>query len=49
MELHLIAAIGPLEIFDATTGRWSPANASRAELRLPAGGGKLVRVRPSAG
>lgn len=35
----------PLEIFDATTGQWSPANGIRAELRLPRGGGKLVRVR----
>ena len=34
-----------LEIFDATTGQWSSANASRAELRLSGGGGKLVRVR----
>ena len=36
----------PLEIFDVTTGQWSPANGPRAELRLPGGGGKLVRVRP---
>ncbi|MBI5387615.1 MAG: hypothetical protein HZA90_23390 [Verrucomicrobia bacterium] len=34
-----------LEIFDATSGRWLPANATRAELRLPGGGGKLVRVQ----
>ena len=39
-----LAALSPLEIFDATTGQWSPANASRAELRLSAGGGKLLRV-----
>ena len=45
---HTIGLTAPaaLEIFDATTGQWSPANASRAELRLPGGGGKLVRVRP---
>ena len=36
----------PLEIFDATTGQWSPADGPRAELRLLGGGGKLVRVRP---
>jgi len=34
-----------LEIFDAATGQWSPANAARAEIRLPGGGGKLVRLR----
>ncbi|MEK7686002.1 MAG: hypothetical protein AAB466_11325 [Verrucomicrobiota bacterium] len=34
-----------LEIFDAAAGQWSPANGTRAELRLPRGGGKLVRVR----
>jgi hypothetical protein len=36
---------GNLETFDATSGTWSPANSPRAELRLPPGGGKLVRVR----
>jgi hypothetical protein len=36
---------GRLEVFDATTGRWSPVEGSRAELSLPAGGGRLVRVR----
>ena len=35
----------PLEVFDAATGRWAPADGPRAELRLPGGGGKLVRVR----
>lgn len=35
----------PLEVFDATTGQWSPVNAARTALRLPGGGGKLVRVR----
>ena len=39
-----LAGPAPLEIFDATTGQWSPPNASRVELRLPGGGGKLVRV-----
>jgi hypothetical protein len=36
----------PLEVFDATTGRWSRTGDSRAGLRLPPGGGKLVRIRP---
>jgi len=35
----------PLEIFDAATGEWSPAGGIRAELRLPHGGGRLMRVR----
>ncbi len=35
----------PLELFDAAAGQWTPANGARAELRLPRGGGKLVRVR----
>ena len=36
----------PLEVFDTTTGQWSPASGPRAELSLPRGSGKLVRVRP---
>ena len=36
----------PLEVFDARAGRWSPASGARAELNLPKGGGKLLRVRP---
>ena len=41
-----ITLVGPasLEIFDATTRQWSPANGQRVELQLPGGGGKLVRV-----
>lgn len=35
----------PLETFDAATGQWSPAGGQRVELKLPGGGGKLVRVR----
>jgi len=40
------AVIGPgsLELFDADAGTWSPA-AGRVELRLPPGGGKLLRVK----
>ena len=34
----------PLEVFDPTTGRWSPTGGSRVEFRLVGGGGKLVRV-----
>ncbi len=34
---------GNLEVFDATTRTWSSATSNRAELRLPPGGGKLVR------
>ena len=35
---------GPLEVFDAATGRWSPAHGPRVEVPLPRGGGKLLRV-----
>jgi hypothetical protein len=34
-----------LEVFDATTGKWSRAKSTRATLKLARGGGKLVRVR----
>ena len=34
-----------LELFDATTGKWTSGKRKRVELRLPPGGGKLVRVR----
>jgi hypothetical protein len=34
----------PLRVFDATNGQWSPAVGLRAELRVPGGAGKLVRV-----
>jgi hypothetical protein len=35
---------GNLEVFDATARTWSPATSGhRVELRLPPGGGKLVR------
>jgi hypothetical protein len=36
----------PLEVFDATSGEWSPVGGPRAELRLASGGGKLVRLHP---
>ena len=35
---------GRLEVFDAATGRWSRLDEARAELKLPRGGGKLVRL-----
>ena len=35
----------PLEVFDTTTKAWTPAGGSRAQLRFPPGGGKLLRVR----
>jgi hypothetical protein len=43
---NVATVVGPgnLELFDATAGTWSPAGASRAELRLPPGGGKLLRI-----
>jgi hypothetical protein len=34
-----------LELFDPAMGRWSRATGKRADLRLPRGGGCLVRVR----
>jgi hypothetical protein len=39
-----LAGPGNLELFDAAAGTWSPAGSLRAELRLPPGGGRLVRV-----
>jgi hypothetical protein len=43
--LWTIRSVAPLEAFDARTGQWSPVNAQRVELRLPGGGGKLLRAR----
>ena len=41
-----LTLVGPgnLDTFDATAGTWSGAGSRRAELQLPPGGGKLVRV-----
>lgn len=36
----------PFEIFDAATGQWTATGGARAELRLPGGGGKLLRLHP---
>ena len=40
------AIVGPgqLEVFDAKASKWSMADSNRIELRLPPGGGMLVRV-----
>ena len=48
---NVTTLVGPknLETFDATTGTWSPTAADRAELRLPPGGGKLLRLTTSQG
>jgi hypothetical protein len=42
----VLTLVGPdrLDAFDTTTGKWSPVGSPRAELRLPPGGGKLVRI-----
>ena len=42
-----VTLVGPgsLQVFDAALGRWSAPGLSKAELRLPPGGGTLVRVR----
>ncbi len=37
---------GPLEKFDPATGLWSATQGDHAELRLPPGGGMLLRVKP---
>ena len=40
----VLAGPGSLQAFDAKSGAWSAASGARLELRLPPGGGKLVRV-----
>ena len=37
---------GRLQVFSPHTGRWRPAQGSEVKLRLPAGGGRLVRLAP---
>jgi hypothetical protein len=37
---------GKLDTFDAATGVWKPAGAFSIDLRLPPGGGKLIRLSP---
>ncbi|WP_435019913.1 hypothetical protein TA3x_001544 [Tundrisphaera sp. TA3] len=41
----VIVGPSPIETFDAATGEWTAAG-NRVELRLPGGGGKLLRLRP---
>ncbi len=43
-----VTLTGPasLELFDATSGKWTPTNSRGIELELKGGGGKLVRVLP---
>ena len=41
-----IVGPGPLEVFDAETGRWTPAGSNRVKLSLPPGDGVLVRLTP---
>ena len=42
------AIVGPgrLEVFGVATSKWSATDSNRVELRLPPGGGMLVRVAP---
>lgn len=44
-----VNVVGPrdLEVFDATTGKWSAVGRNRTELHLPPGGGKLLRCQTS--
>jgi len=41
-----VSLAGPdeLDLFDATTARWTPVNKAALELILPPGGGRLVRI-----
>lgn len=42
-----LLAPGALDVFDASQAQWAPAgDTGRAELQLPPGGGKLLRLRP---
>jgi hypothetical protein len=38
---------GELETFDPASHQWTPVKKSEAELNLPPGGGRLVRVVPT--
>lgn len=42
----IASIVGParMEVFDAATRKWSRVRGRRAELKLPPGGGKLMRV-----
>jgi len=41
-----IVGSGRLEVFDPKTSTWAAANSNRVDLRLPPGGGVLVRLAP---
>ncbi len=43
-RLVTVLGTGPLEVLDATTRVWTAAGGNRIELRLPGGGGRLVRL-----
>ncbi len=47
-ESRTVIGPGKLEIFDAALRTWSPAADKGAMLDLPPGGGKLLRLQPSA-
>ena len=42
-SIATVVGPGKMEVFDATTGKWSSVNTNRIELQLPPGSGKLVR------
>jgi len=51
LDYHAEVTLGlrgpaPLEVFDPAAATWAPVGGPRAELRLPRGGGRLVRTRP---
>ena len=41
----ILTGPGRLDAFDATSGAWSATGGARLELRLPPGGGRLVRMQ----
>jgi hypothetical protein len=36
---------GPMEIFDAVSGKWRSSGGSRVKLSIHPGGGSLLRIR----
>ncbi|MDR3687757.1 MAG: hypothetical protein P4L46_00140 [Fimbriimonas sp.] len=42
----VVTGPGPVDVFDATTGKWSEASSGSVTATLPPGGGMLVRVHP---
>ena len=41
---HTVVGPDRLEVFDATTSKWSPVGSNRVKLSFPPGGGILIRV-----